>query len=422
VQDTSVGALFIALIALICLSGFFSGSETGMMSLNRYRLRHLARAKNRAALRVSRLLERPDRILGVILIGNTFANILASAIATVIAVRLFGEIGVVIATVILTLVVLIFAEIAPKTLAALFPQRIAFIVSWPLQLLLKILYPVVWLATAVANTILRAFGVKVGHRGADRLTSEELRTVVMESAGRITSHHQEMLLRILDIEKVTVDDVMIPRSEIVGINLDDDWADISQQITGARHTKLPMYRGDINNVQGILHMRDALRLLSEGRLDKASLEKTAREVYFVPEVTPLNIQLLNFRSEKQRLALVVDEYGDIQGLVSLEDVLEELVGEFAGETPSVSKFVTQAPDGSYMVDGSVNIRELNRLMEWEFPTTGPKTLNGLIIEYLETIPEHSACLRLNGYPVEVVEIKDNRVKQVRIYPALRKSS
>lgn len=405
---TQLTVLGIVLVFLVFFSAFFSSSETGMMSLNRYRLRHLVLAKKREAIRVSKLLERVDRLLSVILIGNTFANIMASAVATFLAIHFFGDLGVAIATVGLTLIVLIFGEIAPKTLASLYPQKVAFLVSLPLSWLLKILYPIVWLGNAISNGLLGLLGIDV-HRPTDHFTSEELRTIVKEASGRIPDQHQTMLLRILDLEKITVDDIMVPRSEVLGINLEDDWEQIHKLLITCHHTRLPVYRDNIDNVEGVIHLRTALNYLAKGRLDKEAIVRLTQEAYFVPEGTPLTTQLLNFRKEKHRMALVVDEYGDILGLVSVQDILEEIVGEVSSEVPSVSKLVRQEADGRFLVDGSINLRELNRLMNWYLPTEGPKTLNGLILEYLESIPAPGTCVLLNGYPVEITAVKENRV-------------
>lgn len=413
---TNITILIIVLVGLILLSAFFSASETGMMSVNRYRIRHLARAGDKSAKRVSLLLERPDRLLGVILTGNTFANILASSVATLLAVHFFGDFGIAIATLILTLVILILGEMTPKTLAAIHSQTVAMKVSWPLVVLLKILYPAVWFITTLANGLLKLLGVGLHKHTVDRLSLDELRSVVLESSGRISQQHQEMLLRILEMEKVTVDDIMIPRNEIIGLDLNDNWSVILEQITNSTHTKMPLYHDDIDNVIGILHLREALKLLGHNRLNKDTLTEIAREAYFVPEGTPLHVQLLNFRAEQRRSALVVDEYGDIQGLITLEDILEEIVGEFKTDVPAVSKYITSQSNGSFIIDGGVNIRELNRLMSWELPVDGPKTLSGLITEYLEMIPQEQTCLRLAGYPVEILKVQGNLVKAVNINP------
>ena len=422
-DNISTQMLFIVLGILILISAYFSGSETGMMSLNRYRLRHLEKEKHKGAKRVSNLLKRPDRLIGLILIGNNLVNIAASAIATIIALRLSSEvgmsedIGVLIATVILTLVVLIFAEVTPKTLAALYPEKIAFPSSILLSLLLKILLPFVISLNWITNGILMLLGINSEQREQHSLSSEELRTVVNESGALLHEQDQSMLMSILDLEKVTVDDIMIPRSELVGIDVNDDWKKIQKQLTQANHTRVLLYRDNIDDVVGYIHARDALKLLSKSQFTKATLLRAVRELYFIPEGTPLNIQLLKFQHAKERLGLVIDEYGDIQGLVTLEDILEEIVGDFTTtQTPTPSEEVTLQPDGSYLVDGSASIRDVNKEMSWQLPTDGPKTLNGLIIEHFEDIPQNSLSVRIAGYPIEIVDFSENRIKTVRVIP------
>jgi len=422
-DNISIQMLFIILGILILISAYFSGSETGMMSLNRYRLRHLEKEKHKGAKRVSKLLKRPDRLIGLILIGNNLVNIAASAIATIIALRLSRELGVsedisvLIATIVLTLIVLIFAEVTPKTLAALYPEKIAFPSSILLSLLLKILLPLVIAVNWITNGILMLLGISSEQREQHSLSSEELRTVVNESGALLHEQDQSMLMSILDLEKVSVDDIMIPRSELVGIDVNDDWKKIQKQLTQANHTRVLLYRDNIDDVVGYIHARDALKLLSKSQFTKATLLRAVRELYFIPEGTPLNIQLLKFQHAKERLGLVVDEYGDIQGLVTLEDILEEIVGDFTTtQTPTPSDEVTLQPDGSYLVDGSASIRDVNKEMSWLLPTDGPKTLNGLIIEHLEDIPQSNISVRIAGYPIEIVDASENRIKSVRVMP------
>ena len=422
-DNISTQMLFIILGILILISAYFSGSETGMMSLNRYRLRHLEKEKHKGAKRVSKLLKRPDRLIGLILIGNNLVNIAAASIATIIALRLsreFGisdDVGVLIATIVLTLVVLIFAEVTPKTLAALYPEKIAFPSSILLTLLLKILLPSVIAVNWITNGILMLLGISSEQREQHSLSSEELRTVVNESGALLHEQDQSMLMSILDLEKVTVDDIMIPRSELIGIDVNDDWKQIQRQLTQANHTRVLLYRDNIDDVVGYVHARDALKLLSKGQFTKATLLRSVRELYFIPEGTPLNVQLLKFQHAKERLGLVVDEYGDIQGLVTLEDILEEIVGDFTTtQTPTPSDEVTLQPDGSYLVDGSASIRDINKEMSWQLPTDGPKTLNGLIIEHFEDIPQNNLSVRIAGYPIEIVEVSENKIKTVRVLP------
>jgi Mg2+/Co2+ transporter CorB len=419
-NDIPLWVLFTALGLLVLVSAFFSGSETGLISLNRYRLRHLASDNNAGAIRASELLKRPDRLIGLILLGNNFVNILASSIATIIAIRLLGGDGIMVATLLLTVVILIFAEITPKTLAALHPERLAFPATLILKPLLRVLYPLVWLLNTIPNGLLRLMGVSQEDADRHSLSSEELRSVVNEAGAIIPRRHQKMLLNILDLEKVTVEDIMVPRNEIVGIDMDDSEEDILKQINTSQHTRLPVYRGDIGNVLGFVHLRNVLSLRGKEGLELDRLNSVVRETYFIPEGTPLNTQLLNFQKQRRRIGLVVDEYGDIQGLVTLDDILEEIVGEFTTDPAAASsKEIYPQDDGSFLVDGSANIRELNRIMHWNLPTDGPKTLNGMITEYLETIPEVGTSLLLEGYPIEVVQTGSSSVKTVRIDPSYK---
>lgn len=415
-----LGALFSALIFLLVLSAFFSSSETGLMTLNRYRLKHLAKAKHPGAMRAQRLLERPDRLIGLILVGNNFVNVLASAIATVIGLRLYGDVGIAIATGILTLVVLIFSEVAPKTLAALHPERIAFPAAFIYIPLLKLLYPLVWIVNQAANGLLKLMGVSTDQVGGHALSREELRTVVLEAGAMIPKRHQKMLLNLLDLEKATVEDIMIPRNEVVGVDLSDNIDEITDLLTHTQYTRLPVFEESIDHVVGILHLRNIVPLLKRGALTHADLRSVVREPYFIPEGTSLTRQLLNFQRESRRTGLVVDEYGDIQGLVALEDILEEIVGEFTTDPAALSKDITPLEDGSYLIDAGANVRDLNRALHTELPTDGPKTLNGLILEHMEDIPEAGTSLLLAGYPIDIVQTKDNAVKTARIRPSQRR--
>ncbi len=393
-----------------------------MMSINRYRLKHLARNNHRAANVVSKLLGRPDRLIGVILIGNNLVNIMATMVATVIAFRLWGEYGEYILPIPLTIIFLLFAEVTPKTLAAIHPERIAFPASYILTPLLKILSPLVLLVNFMSNGILRIFGINPTDVTEDHLSSEELRTVVNEAGGMIPKRHQSMLLSILDLEHATVEDIMVPKNEIVGVDLDEDLDDILKQLRNTQHTRLPVFQDSIDHVKGMLHARHIANLMSRDEEDitKDAIRELMTPVYFVPEGTPLNTQLLKFQRKKQRVGLVVDEYGDIQGLVTIEDILEEIVGEFTTDFASTtSKDVHPQEDGSFLIDGTVTIRDLNRALKLDFSTDGPKTLSGLIIEYLETIPQPGTGLKLEGYPLEILQIKDNLIKSVKIWPDLK---
>ncbi|MDY6828958.1 MAG: HlyC/CorC family transporter [Pseudomonadota bacterium] len=413
-----LSVLLLAVAGLILASAFFSSSETGMMALNRYRLKHLSEAGNPGARRASRLLKRPDRLIGLILIGNNFVNNMAASLATMIAVRLLGDqhiaLAASVATITLTLVVLVFAEVTPKTWAALHPERIAFPASWLLTPLLRLLSPLVALVNGVSNGLLRLLGVRVDQVGPDRLSLEELRTVVHESGEMVPRRHHNMLLGILDLEHVAVNDIMVPRGDVVGIDLNDHIDDIIEQLRSSAHTRLPVYRGDINDVVGILHLRNAARFLTSDTLTHEVLIEVTRDPYFVPESTPLHIQLFNFQHEKRRIGIVVDEYGDVQGIVTLEDILEEIVGEFTTNIAETAWDIAPQPDGSYLIEGSAVLREINRSLHWTLPIDGPKTLNGLVLEHLETIPDASLCLRIEDYQLEIVQTKDNQVKTVRV--------
>ncbi|GLS82521.1 HlyC/CorC family transporter [Paraferrimonas haliotis] len=413
-EEIATSTLVIILIALLIISAYFSGSETAMMALNRYRLRHLSKEGHKGAQRASKLLERPDRLIGLILIGNNLVNILASAIATIIGLRLYGDAGIAIATGVLTMLVLVFAEVTPKTVSALYPEKIAFPSSYLLRILLWILSPLVKIVNWITNGFLRLLGLRLD-QDKDELSQEELRTVVHETGAMIPRRHREMLLSILDLEKVTVEDVMVPRSEVYSINVNDDLKSITKMLTHSPHTRVVLYRDNIDDVVGFLHVRDVMRLLTKQQFSKATLLRSSKEAYYIPEGTPLNVQLLKFQRNKERCGLVVDEYGDIQGLVTLEDILEEIVGDFTTSVaPTPSEEIKPQQDGSFLIEGGINVRELNKEMNWQLPTDGPKTLNGLIIEYLEDIPGEKIGLKIGDYPMEIVEVKDNMIKTVRV--------
>jgi Mg2+/Co2+ transporter CorB len=405
------------LVLLLLLSAFFSGSETALMSLNRYQLRHKAREGHRGARLAETLLSRPDRLIGLILLGNNLVNFSMASLVGILAYKIGGEPAAAFGTIALTLLVLIFAETAPKTLAALHPERVAFPAALIYYPLLKITYPFVWLTNLCANGVLWLLGVRGGDTELQSLTREELRTVVFEAGARISSRYRTMLISILDLEKVTVDDVMVPHNEIIGIDLDDDDEEIGNIIAASDHTRIPVYRDSIDHVVGILHMRK-LANLARTELDKPTLQRLLDEPYFVPEGTPLSTQLVQFQRRRERIALVVDEYGDIQGIVTLEDILEEIVGEFTTDPADEGVDVVPESRDTFLVDAAANVRELNRSQDWELPTDGPKTLNGLIVERLETIPATGTSLDVEGYPIEIVEADENRVRMVRVGPRI----
>ncbi|MCC7411239.1 MAG: HlyC/CorC family transporter [Gammaproteobacteria bacterium] len=417
VDDIPLGVLFASLVGCLVLSAFFSGSETGMMALNRYRLRNLVDKKHRAAMRAYALLERPDRLVGLILLGNNLVNIIATSTSTIIGVRLLGEAGLAVQAVVLTITLLIFSEVLPKTLAALHPERVAFPATLVLTPLLRLCYPFVWFVNLIANGVLRVIGVRTEDAGEMALSREELRTVVKEAGAMIPRKHQQMLFAILDLERITVEDIMVPRHDVTGINLETSLADIEDSLVACRHTRVPAYRSTIDNVVGILHVRNALRLLKAEEFTVADVERILSEPYYVPSGTPLHTQLINFQRQRRRMGLVVNEYGDIVGLVTLEDLLEEIVGEFTTDTYMFSRDIQPQADGSYLVDGGASIRELNRQTHWNLPTDGPKTLNGLIIEALEDIPEAGTSVRIGVCIVEIVQTTGQAVKTARVKAA-----
>ncbi|VEB25122.1 HlyC/CorC family transporter [Avibacterium volantium] len=411
-----LSTLFITLIILLILSAYFSSSETGLLSANRYRMRFLAEKGHKGAKKAEKLLKKTDILLSLILICNNLVNISASAIATIIGMRLYGDMGVAIATGALTFAMLIFAEIFPKTIAALYPEKVAFLSSHILTPLLKIFSPIVFLMNLIIRGLMKLFRVK-NEQKTSSLSTEELRAIVNQSGHFIPSAHQEMLLSILDLEKVTVDDIMVPRNDIGGIDIDDDWKAIMRQLNHSAHSKVVLYKESMDeNVLGILRVREAYRLmLDKNEFSKETLIRAVDEAYFIPEGTPLNAQLLNFRSKKERIGLVVDEYSDIKGLVTLEDILEEIVGEFTTSTaPSIDEEVTQQSDGSMIIEGSANIRDLNKLFDWHLDTDEARTFNGLILEHLEEIPEEGTECEINGLKITILEVADNMVKQAKV--------
>jgi Mg2+/Co2+ transporter CorB len=417
-EHPSLGLLFTALGGLLILAAFFAGSETALMSLNRYRLRHRASEGSRGARLAEALLARPDRLIGLILLLSTLVNVATPILVGYIALKLGGEFLVAFGAALLAFVLLIFCEVAPKTFGALHPERLALPAAYIYTPLLFLLYPFVWFTNLLANGVLRMFGVS-RHVAATSLSSEELRTVVAEAGAMIPRRHQQMLVSILDLEDATVEDIMVPRNEIVGIDIDDDWDRIMEQLRQSQHTRLPVYQGEIDRIIGLLHMKQVVHELARGHLDADNLTAAAqaREPYFVPSGTTLNTQLLNFQRNKRRMAFVVDEYGDIQGLVTIEDILEEIVGEFTTDPATMMhKDVHAEADGSYVASASATIRALNRSMRWNLPTDGPKTLNGLIVEFLETIPEPGTTLKMANYMLEVLQTGDNAIKTVRIRP------
>ncbi|WP_174848974.1 HlyC/CorC family transporter [Yersinia artesiana] len=418
-DHVSTSTLIIILVIMIVVSAYFSASETGMMTLNRYRLRHLSKQGNRAARRVEKLLRRPDRLISLVLIGNNLVNILASALATIVGIRLYGNAGVAIATGVLTFVVLIFAEVMPKTIAALYPERVAFPSSVLLAPLQKIMLPLVWLLNTITRGLMRLCGIRGNVHSSDAVSKDELRSIVNESHSQISRRNQDMLISVLDLEKVTVSDIMVPRNEVVGIDINDDWKSIMRQLTHSPHGRIVLYRQSLDDAIGMLRVREAYRLMTEKKeFNKENLLRAADEIYFIPEGTPLNVQLVKFQRNKEKVGMIVDEYGDIQGLVTVEDILEEIVGDFTTSmSPSLAEEVNPQSDGSVLIDGSANVRELNKAFNWSLPIEA-RTINGMLLEELEDIPQINAQVRVGNYLIDVLDVQENMIKRVRVTPIL----
>ncbi len=415
-DDLSAGTLIALLVLLLLISAFFSGSETALLTLNRYRLRHKARQGHLGARLAERLLARPDRLISLILIGSNIANTLATALVTLVALRIGGPAGVAVASIGLAFVIMVFTDVMPKTLGALRSEAFGLPAAVVYYFLLKATLPVVWFITAISNALLRLFGVRPDHVNQHHLTLEELRTLVTDAGTKLPRRRQRMLMSILELEDMTVDEIMIPDNELVGIDLDGEWHEIATTISTSRHSRLPVFQGSIENLIGILYIRK-LVLASADTLDKATIESTMDEPFFIPEGTSLHSLLAQFRRSRQRTAFVVDEYGDIQGQVTIEDLLEEILGEFSSNGEEVPEEVRrEEKSDAWLVSAGINVRALNRMMNWHLPTDGPTTLNGLILEQLETFPVCGTTLKLNGYPVEVTETGDNVIRTVRIRP------
>lgn len=421
-NELSTATLFITLGVLILLSGFFSGSETALMTLNRYRLKSLADNGHKGAILSIKLLARPDRLLGLILLGNNIVNIFAATIATIIAIRLYGEIGIVIAPFALAFIILVFAEVTPKTLAALKPEKLAFPSAFVYTVISTPLYPFVWLVNIFSNALLRVIGIHPEKVTQQELSADELRAVVIEAEHFMSQAHSDMLLGILDLERVSVEDIMIPRNEITGIDLNDDWNDIEHQITHSQRTRVPVFHDSIDNTVGILHLRKVLNLFARDELNMETLKGLIVSAYFIPAGTALTRQLLNFQNNRRRSGLVVDEYGSIQGLVTLEDILEEIVGQFTTDSPTRSLGIHKQDENIYLIDGNTHVREINRALNWSLPTDGPKTLNGLILEHMEMIPQTGTSLMINNYTIEITRSSHNAVQTARVRCTLKNNN
>lgn len=392
-----------------------------MMAINRYRLKHMAKQGHRGARLTSHLLDKTDRLLGVILLGNNLLNTASATLVAVIIAMFFGqdELALLIGTICLTFAILIFSEITPKVIAAAYPERIAMFASYILTPLLKILYPVVWFINLFVSGLLALMRLNPKNAAAPQtISTEELKTLVLEGGHFIQKKHQSMLLNLFDLETVTVDDVIVPRSQVEAIDLAADNETIQAQLLTCHHTRLPVYRERMDNIVGIIHMRKVLNHTKSGPITVTTLENIMQQPYFIPSGTPLFSQLQLFQENRRRIGMVVDEYGEWMGLVTLEDILEEIIGEFTTHAPTHAGTYVKQEDGSIIVEGSVLLRDLNRKLDMQFPLDGPKTLNGLILEYLKDIPEGGTGLNIAGYPMEIMQVKNQAVKTVRIHSVL----
>tara|TARA_Y100001949_G_scaffold175718_1_gene186310 strand:- start:1510 stop:2778 length:1269 start_codon:yes stop_codon:yes gene_type:complete len=409
-NEIPIWILFSLVGVLVLLSAFFSSSETSMMAINRYRLKHLVKNRHKGARRVTKLLSRTDKLLGLILIGNNFVNIFASALATIIAIRIWGEVGIFYVSLLLTFIILIFAEVTPKTIAAIKPESIAFPASFVLKPLLKILEPIVSLIGAISNSLTNLVGVNPEKEIEEELSSEELKTILQSSG--MPKTQLEMLLGIFDMDYLSVNDVMIPKNEIVGIDLTSDIESIVRDLNNIRFTYIPLYKNTIDNIAGFISTNKKADFLGLNKPSKTTLKSFTESPLFIPENTPLNKQLASFQLENKRVGLIVDEYGDIEGLITLRDILEIIVGEITSDRAEKMDIMPQA-DGSFMLEGSMMIRDINRRIDWDLPTDGPKTLSGLILETAQSIPESNVGIKIGEYRFETVLIKDNVVKMAK---------
>ncbi|MER2512524.1 MAG: CNNM domain-containing protein [Nitrosomonas ureae] len=412
--------MLIILVILLVVSGFFSLSETSMMAINRYRLRHLAKQGHRGARLTVKLLEKTDRLLGVILLGNNLSNTASATLVAVIVATLFvqDEFALFMGTIAVTFAILVFSEITPKVIAAAYPERIALAASYVLTPLLIICYPIVWFVNLFVSGLLILFRLKPQSTGLEqKISTEELKMLVLEGGHFIQHKHQNMLLNLFDLEQITVDDVIVPRNQIEAIDLNADDELIHAQLLTCHHTRLPIYRERMDNIVGLVHVRKVLNQMQGGKITASTLEKVMREPYFIPSGTSLFSQLQLFQENQKRVGLVVDEYGEWMGLITLEDIIEEIIGEFTTQAPTQTSIFLKQEDGSIIVEGRTLLRELNRKLDFQFPLDGPKTLNGLILEYFEDIPEAGTGLNIAGYPMEVIQTKNRIVKTVKIFPA-----
>ena len=412
-NEIPVWLLLSSISILLVLSAFFSSAETGMMALNKYRLKHLIKQNNRSAKRADKLLKRPDRLLGVILIGNNFVNILAAALTTILCLELFGNSGVFIGSVILTIIILIFAEVTPKTFAAKNAESIALPASGILKVLQKVLYPLIWVVNFFSNSLLNLLNVKDENKNED-ITTEELKSVLENSGEMIPKRYQDMLTSILDLDEILIDEIMTPRNEILGIDIEENFEILMEKIAINQKEIMPIYEQSLDNLKGTIDTNGIKKFLISNKLSIQNFMDFADDVYVALENTPLSNQLFNFQKDNKTSAVVVDEYGDVKGLIDINDILEEIVGELSTDKARDKIDIQEQKDGSYLIDGSAAIREINKKLSWDLPLEGPVTLNGLILEKIQTIPESNVSINLNNYLIETVLIKDNMIKFAKI--------
>tara|TARA_B100001093_G_scaffold505140_1_gene562018 strand:+ start:466 stop:1713 length:1248 start_codon:yes stop_codon:yes gene_type:complete len=410
--DISIENLFIILFILLLLSAFLSGSETSLMSVNKYKLKHRFKLGDRSAEKVNFLVSNPDKTLGLILLLNNFVNILASAISTLIAIQLYGQAGVAISVFALTIVILIFSEVTPKTFAALHPDKIAYPISWIFYVLMKIFYPIVIVINFISKSLLSIFGVKSENVNQELLTKDEIKLIVKESSDRIPKSHEEMIVNMLDLEKVKVEDAMIPRGELVAVDIELNIEQVTKSILNCRHTRIPIYKNEFNKLLGFLHKRKIIEMLGDGDITKDKIINNITPPYFIPEDTSLTSQLIEFKKEKKRIGFVVDEYGDVKGVVTLDDILEEIVGNYTDTNKDYG--INRLSDKIYLIEGAVQIREINKVLGWKISESVAKTINGFILESLEDIPEKGVIFHRDGYSYEILEVSNNFVKNVKV--------
>ena len=410
-ESLSTFWLSVLLFVLILASAFFSASETSMMAINRYRLKSLSAKNNHQAKRVEKLLKNIDYLIGGILLGNNFVNILAASIATLLSIKLWGEGSVILASLILTVIILIFAETTPKTYAAKNPEKIALPASWFIDLLIKVFRPLIFLISYISQSILKLFGLK--NINNDILNSEELRMAVVDSKPMLSKNYRKMLLNIIDLEKVKVEDIMIPHHELVSADINNE-DEIFEQLKRVQHTRLLIFDGSENNIIGTIHMRDVVNVYAKDEMDISAIKELIREPYFIPEGTPLSQQLEHFKSQKRRLGIVVDEYGEVKGMVVLDDILEEIVGQFTSNQGESINEINLQDDGSYLVDPRISIREINAALKVQLPSDNAKTLNGLILEHLQSFPQHNVSLKIEPLIIEIVQVSKQGIRLVRI--------